>query len=397
MLANPGTGALAMGSAERSGFDVQMMRIALRLAARGLGRTAPNPAVGAVIADEQSGEVIARGWTAPGGRPHAETEAIKRAGERARGATIYVTLEPCSHYGVTPPCADAIVAAGLKRAVCAIEDPDPRVAGRGLNRLRQAGLAVERGVMAEAAHWVTAGHILRVTERRPLVTVKLALDRIGGVPRGERGKPTWVTGEAARAAGQLLRARADAILIGRRTVLDDDPLLTCRLPGLEARSPVRVVLARDPAGLDKSRLALSAREHPLWIVCPEGTDATGLAVLGAQILPMRLVNGELWLPAVMEALVSRGITRLLVEGGPATWSAFSRAGLIDKVAAYLARGADGAEIPPAAAIAAVNRHISTSGFQIYDQRTRDGDDMLALRRQWHRGGRRTASDSNSRQ
>jgi diaminohydroxyphosphoribosylaminopyrimidine deaminase/5-amino-6-(5-phosphoribosylamino)uracil reductase len=386
-----------MNSAERSGFDMQMMRIALRLAARGLGRTAPNPAVGAVIADEQTGEVIARGWTAPGGRPHAETEAIKVAGERARGATIYVTLEPCSHYGVTPPCADAIVAAGLKRAVCAIEDPDPRVAGRGLNRLRQAGIAVERGVLAEAAHWITAGHILRVTERRPLVTVKMALDRTGAVPRGDRGAPTWVTGEAARAAGQLMRARADAILVGRRTVLDDDPLLTCRLPGLAGRSPVRVVLARNLAGLEKSRLAHSAREHPVWIVCPEGADATALAAAGAHILPMRLVNGELWLPAVMEALVSRGITRLLVEGGPSTWSAFSRAGLIDEVAAYVARGVDGAEIPPADAIAALNRHISTVGFQIYDQRTMGGDDMLALRRHWHRGGRRTTSDSNSKQ
>ncbi len=386
-----------MDPAERSGFDLQMMRIALRLAARGLGRTAPNPSVGAVIADERSGEVIARGWTARGGRPHAETEAIARAGERARGATIYVTLEPCSHFGVTPPCADAIIAAGITRVVCAIEDPDPRVGGRGLNRLRQAGIAVERGVLAEAAHWVTVGHILRVTERRPLVTVKMALDAAGRVPRGREGKPLWVTGEEARAAGQLMRARSDAILVGRGTVLDDDPLLTCRLPGLESRSPVRVVLARDLSGLESSQLARTAREHPLWAVCPEGADASVLAAMGAQILPTRLVNGSLWLPAVMETLVARGITRLLVEGGSTTWAAFSRAGLVDDVVAFHARGADGAELSPAAAISAVGQYISTSGFEIYNQRTMGGDDMLAMRRQWHRGDRPSTREANLKQ
>lgn len=384
-----------MTPAERSGFDRQMMRIALRLAARGLGRTAPNPAVGAVIADELTGEVIARGWTAPGGRPHAETEAIARAGARARGATIYVTLEPCSHYGVTPPCADAIVNAGLARAVCAIEDPDPRVAGRGLNRLRQAGIEVERGLMAEAAHWVTVGHILRVTERRPLVTVKMALDGTGQVPRGRSGNPVWATGAGARSVGHLLRARADAILVGRRTVLDDNPLLTCRLPGLEARSPVRVVLARDLAGLERSQLVETARAHPLWVVCPEDVDASALAAAGAQIVPMRLVGGELWLPAVLEALVSRGITRLLVEGGPATWGAFSRAGLVDEAVLFHARGADGAEMSPSSGISAMGRYISTAGFDIYDQRTFGGDDMLAMRRQWHRGSRRLQPEAKS--
>lgn len=377
-----------MAPAVRSGFDTHMMQIALRLAARGLGRTAPNPAVGAVIADEGTGELIARGWTAPGGRPHAETQAIARAGARARGATIYVTLEPCSHHGVTPPCADAIVAAGIARMVCGIEDPDPRVAGRGLSRLRQAGISVERGVLADAAHWVTAGHILRITERRPLVTAKLALDSSGGVPRGGAGQPTWVTGEGARAAGHMLRARTDAILVGRQTVLDDDPMLTCRLPGLEGRSPVRIVLARDLAGLEKSRLVQTARLHPVWIVCGAGADVSALSELGAEILRAPIIGGELWLPAVMELLVGRGITRLLVEGGPATWSSFSRAGLIDEVVLFQARGADGAELPPTTAIAALGRYISSVGFDIYDRRTLGGDDMLAMRRHWYRGERR---------
>lgn len=369
-------------------FDTHMMQIALRLAARGLGRTAPNPAVGAVIADERTGEVIARGWTAPGGRPHAETEAIARAGERARGATMYVTLEPCSHHGVTPPCADAIVKAGLARVVCGIEDPDPRVAGRGLSRLRQAGIAVERSLLLDAAHWVTAGHILRVTERRPLVTAKLALDAEGRVPRGSEGQPIWVTGEGARAAGHLLRTRADAILVGRRTVIDDDPLLTCRLPGLEGRSPVRIVLARELEGLARSRLARTARQHPLWVVCLEGADGSALIDAGAEVFPLRPVGGELWLPAVMELLVGRGITRLLIEGGPATWGAFSRAGLIDKVVLFHARGVEGAELSPASAIATIDRYISTAGFEIGDQRTIGGDDMLVIRRRWHHRERR---------
>ncbi len=243
-------------------FDAHMMATALRLAERGLGRTAPNPSVGAVIADEVSCEVIARGWTAPGGRPHAETEAIARAGARARGATMYVTLEPCSHHGATPPCADAIIRAGIARVVCAVEDPDPRVAGRGLARLRQAGIAVERGMMAGEAHWMAAGHILRVTERRPFVQVKLALGADGSVPRGSQGRPAWVTGPAARAQGHLMRARADAVLVGRQTVIDDDPLLTCRLPGLAHRSPVRVVLARNLSGLHESRLARGASRTP---------------------------------------------------------------------------------------------------------------------------------------
>ena len=220
------------------------MDMALMLARRGLGNAAPNPAVGAVIVNPVSGDVIARGWTQPGGRPHAETEALKRAGARAADATMYVTLEPCSHHGSTPPCADALIAAGIARVVVAIEDPDARVSGRGLDRLRAAGIEVTRGIRSEEADWVTRGHILRVSERRPFIQLKLAVDAEGRVPRGADGQPLWVTGPEARARGQLLRAQADAILVGSRTVADDDPELPCRLPGLFERTPVRVVLAR---------------------------------------------------------------------------------------------------------------------------------------------------------
>jgi diaminohydroxyphosphoribosylaminopyrimidine deaminase/5-amino-6-(5-phosphoribosylamino)uracil reductase len=370
------------GPAARAGFDAQMMGVALRLAARGLGRTAPNPSVGAVIADERTGEVIARGWTAPGGRPHAETEAIARAGARARGATLYVSLEPCSHHGATPPCADAIIAAGLKRVVCAIEDPDPRVAGRGLAALRAAGLAVERDLMAEAAHWMAAGHILRVTERRPLVQLKLALAADGSVPRGSRGKPAWATGAVARAQGHLMRARADAILVGRGTVIDDDPRLTCRLPGLENRSPVRVVLARRLSGLGKSRLVATAARHPVWVFCPPGVDASALEAAGVRIFPVPEIGGELWLPRVMETLVAQGITRLLVEGGPITWRALSHAGLVDEAVLFHARAEGGQAITGPAAQAALNRFVETGNLRLFDHRTVGSDDMMVFRRHW---------------
>jgi diaminohydroxyphosphoribosylaminopyrimidine deaminase/5-amino-6-(5-phosphoribosylamino)uracil reductase len=374
------------GHPARSSFDADMMAIALRLAGRGLGRTAPNPSVGAVIADEQSGEVIARGWTAPGGRPHAETEAIGRAGERARGATLYVTLEPCAHHGATPPCADAILAAGLARVVCGIEDPDPRVAGRGLARLRAAGVVVERGLMAGEAHWTALGHILRVTERRPFVQAKLALAADGSVPRGKRGQPTWATSPAAREQGHLLRAEADAVLVGRQTVIDDDPLLTCRLPGLERRSPVRVVLARTLDGLRGTRLVASAREHPLWIFCAADSGAAALEGAGARVFRAAEIDRELWLPDIMETLVAQGITRVLAEGGPVTWRNLSRAGLIDEVVLFRARAETGPAAAPPDPSAMLQRYILGGNLHLYDHRTVGGDDMMVFRRHW-RGAR----------
>ncbi len=328
-----------MPAQEASPFDRHMMAIALRLAKRGLGQTAPNPAVGAVIADEAAGEVIARGWTQPGGRPHAETEALKHAGAKAKGATMYVTLEPCAHHGATPPCADAIVAAGLKRVVVGIEDPDPRTAGQGIAKLRTAGIAVETGVLADEAGWVTLGHILRVTERRPLVQVKIALGSDGTVPRGEGGRPTFVTGTAAVARGHLMRAEADAILVGARTVADDDPELNCRLPGLAGRSPIRIVLSRDLAVPEHAKLLATAHERPLWVFCAEAPDAARrarLAAAGAEIIPVSSGPGGVSLPGVMTRLAERGVTRLLVEGGPRVWRAFAEAGLVDEAVVFRA-------------------------------------------------------------
>ncbi|MBS0235665.1 MAG: bifunctional diaminohydroxyphosphoribosylaminopyrimidine deaminase/5-amino-6-(5-phosphoribosylamino)uracil reductase RibD [Proteobacteria bacterium] len=374
-----------MSSSNSSAFDAEMMAIALRMAERGLGATAPNPSVGAVIVDEETSEVIARGTTARGGRPHAETEAIIAAGEKARGATIYVTLEPCSHYGRTAPCADAIVAAGLKRAVVAIEDPDPRVAGRGLDRLRHAGIEVVRGIGAPEARWITRGHIVRVTERRPLVTLKLALDGNGDIARGSGSAPIWVTDEPARFHGMLLRKEFDAILVGSATVRDDDPELTCRLPGLFDRSPVRIVLSRSldlPLG---AKLFRSARVVPVWLMTSSESDAGkrhAIVAGGTDIIDVGVVGSTLWLPSIMEALVARGITRLLVEGGPAIWRGFADASFADEIVLYMAGHLSDRDAEQAAA-----RWVGDLGMAVVERRTIGPDTMWRFRRLAEKEGR----------
>jgi diaminohydroxyphosphoribosylaminopyrimidine deaminase / 5-amino-6-(5-phosphoribosylamino)uracil reductase len=316
--------------------DGRFMRLALRLASRMLGRTAPNPAVGAIIVDEATGELIARGWTQAGGRPHAETHVIERAGAKARGKTMYVTLEPCAHHGHTPPCVDAILAAGLGRVVCAVEDPDPRVAGKGLAFLRQHGVAVDLGLEAEEARWTAAGHILRMTKGRPFVQLKMAVSGDGLIAPGD-GAPVWVTGEEARRYAHLLRARADAILVGRKTVVDDDPELTCRLPGLANRSPRRIVLdprLQTPPG---SKLAATANTVPVTIFAADGTGPGPSYPPGVTIRRVAAdAAGRLDLRAVLHSLRDDGITRLMVEGGPTVGASFLRAGLVDE--AVIARG-----------------------------------------------------------
>jgi len=314
------------------------MQLALALGRRGQGCVWPNPAVGAVVVKD--GVIVGRGWTQPGGRPHAEPEALARAGAAARGATLYVTLEPCSHYGKSPPCAEAIIAAGIARVVSAIEDPNPEVGGQGHARLRAAGIAVDVGLCAEEAARDHAGHFLRVREKRPFVILKLAVssdDRIAAA--GHR--PVAITGEAARARVHLLRAQSDAILVGIGTALADDPLLTCRLPGMAAQSPVRVVLDRALRLPGTSRLVHSAREHPLWVMASELAEAAAAARLGAagaQVIrvPATETPPGLDLAAVLRALSDRDITRLMVEGGARVAASFVASGLVDEV--WLLRG-----------------------------------------------------------
>ena len=327
-----------MPLAERGYFlgmhdDVHHMRHALRLAGRALGQTAPNPAVGCVIVTND-GVIVGRGWTARGGRPHAEAIALQQAGEAARGATAYVTLEPCAHHGQTPPCADALVQAGIARVVAAVEDPDARVNGRGLARLREAGVEVESGVCAEEAAEVNAGFFLRVREGRPLVTLKIA-QSIDGRTVTATDDSRWITGEAARAFGHLMRAKNDAILVGAGTALADDPELTCRLPGLEDRSPVRVVLDTRLRLNEWSKLAQTAHETPTLVFTAQTDGGGALEACGVEFVRVaRDARGRPKLEAVLAALAARGITRLLVEGGATVHAAFLDRDLADRLEVF---------------------------------------------------------------
>jgi diaminohydroxyphosphoribosylaminopyrimidine deaminase/5-amino-6-(5-phosphoribosylamino)uracil reductase len=336
------------------------MSLALTLGRRGLGRTWPNPAVGAVIVKD--GVIVGRGWTQAGGRPHAEVEALRRAGAAARGATFYVTLEPCSHVGKTPPCADAIITAGIARVVSAIEDPNPKVAGAGHARLRAAGIAVDIGVGADAARRDHSGHIRRMREGRPQVLLKLAISA-DGKAGGAGQRPVAITGEAVRDRVHLLRAQSDAIMIGIGTALADDPLLTCRLPGMEQRSPVRIVLDSALRLPLASRLVQTARQTPLWIIAGSDAPVADEAALrrnGVEVLRMAEAGGRFDLAPGLKLLGARGITRLMVEGGPTLAAALLAADLVDEAVLFRsdkAVGEDGIDALDAAARTALARRL----------------------------------------
>lgn len=325
--------------------DRRHMRAALALAERGLGSTWPNPSVGCVLVKD--GRVVGRGWTQPGGRPHAETEALGRAGTAARGATAYVTLEPCNHHGRTPPCSEALIAAGVARVVVGCEDPDPRVSGGGLRRLRAAGIAVESGVLGEEAWALNRGFFSRILHARPLVTLKLASTLDGRIAT-RTGESRWITGDTARAWGHGLRARHDAIMIGSGTALVDDPELTCRLPGLAARSPVRLVVDGRLRLPLTARLVATARTVPTWVITRADADPARVAALtGCGVLVLPVAADAAGLPdltAALKALAGRGITRVLAEGGATLAASLLRAGLVDRLEwfrAGLVIGGDG--------------------------------------------------------
>jgi diaminohydroxyphosphoribosylaminopyrimidine deaminase / 5-amino-6-(5-phosphoribosylamino)uracil reductase len=325
----------------RDANDAGFMALALALGRRGLGRTWPNPAVGAVIVKD--GVIVGRGWTQPGGRPHAETEALRRAGTAARGATLYVTLEPCSHHGKTPPCADAVVAAGIARVVSAMVDPNPEVAGAGHWRMAEAGTVVEVGIGAEEARRTHAGHIRRVQDGRPHVALKLAVSADGKAGLSGR-RPAAITSGQARNRVHLMRAMSDAVLTGIGTALSDDPLLTCRLPGMADRSPVRVVLDSSLRLALTSRLVATARQTPLWVVTGAAAPRErerALAEQGADVLRAPGRDGGLDLAAVLALLAERGITRLMAEAGPILAAALLRADLIDEAVLFRAPAAIG--------------------------------------------------------
>jgi diaminohydroxyphosphoribosylaminopyrimidine deaminase / 5-amino-6-(5-phosphoribosylamino)uracil reductase len=347
--------------------DDHFMALALALGRRGLGRTWPNPAVGAVVVrDDGAGPVIiGRGWTQPGGRPHAETEALSRAGAGSRGATLYVTLEPCSHHGQTPPCIDAIIAAGIARVVSALADPNPQVAGAGHWRLAEAGVTVEVGVGADTARRDHAGHVRCMTDGRPHTILKLAVSADGKAGLSGR-RPVQITGSVVRNRVHLMRAMSDAVLTGIGTVLSDDPLLTCRLPGMADRSPVRVVLdGRLRLPLD-GRLVTSAREVPLWAVTGEDAPQDrerALQARGVEVLRVGTADGGVDLGAALKALAGRGITRLMIEAGPIVSAAFVNSDLVDEAVVFQSptaigpSGIDALEELPLAAITASPRLV----------------------------------------
>lgn len=347
-------------SPEGTARDERFMRLAIALGERNLGLTWPNPSVGAVLVDESGAApvIIAQGATQAGGRPHAERVALAAAGGRAKGATLYVSLEPCSHHGRTAPCADAVVEAGVARVVSAIEDPDPRVAGLGHARLREAGIAVTTGCLARQARRAHIGHITRVTRGRPAVTVKLARST-EGFAGSRHGPRLMLTGEIANAKVHLMRAHADAIMVGIGTVLADDPLLNVRLPGLEARSPIRIVVdsrLRMPAA---ARIVTGAREIPTWVLTTVDAPVEAEKALVAQGVEVLRVSsdesGRVALPEALELLGMRGITRVFCEGGPALADALAEADLVDELVLITGRSARGQGDVPALGLALQDR------------------------------------------
>ena len=357
------------------------MALALGLARRGLGRTAPNPPVGCVLVTE--GRVVGRGWTQPAGRPHAEAEALRRAGTAARGATAYVTLEPCNHHGATPPCTEALIAAGVARCVVAQVDPDPNVGGSGLDRLRAAGVAVATGAGAAAAADLYRGYMLQRRDGRPSVTLKLATTLDGRIAT-RRGESQWITGPDARTHGHRLRATHDAVMVGSGTAVADNPRLSVRLPGLADQQPLRVVVdgrLRLPLTHD---LVARAREHPTLLITRTDALADRLgAYESAGVTVVQVAadrDGTLSPFAALQALGARGITRVLVEGGSMLAAGLSRKGLVDEVVWFRAPSVIGGDGVPAIAGFGLERLGDTLTFERTGAQSVGADIMETYRR-----------------
>jgi diaminohydroxyphosphoribosylaminopyrimidine deaminase/5-amino-6-(5-phosphoribosylamino)uracil reductase len=355
--------------------DLSHMRAALGLARRGLGNCWPNPAVGCVVVKD--GRVVGRAVTAPGGRPHAEPMALAMAGEAARGATVFVTLEPCCHHGRTPPCTDALIAAGVGRVVVAARDPDPRVDGEGIRRMQAAGIAVEEGFLRDEAEEVNAGFFMRVRQNRPLVTLKLASTLDGRIAT-QTGESQWITGVTARRAAHALRGRNDAVMVGVGTALADDPELTCRIDGFKPVPMVRVVADSHLRTSLTGKLVATARETPTWIVASDSADAgrrAALRDLGVEVIGVAGAPAGVNLFEALESMAKHGLTRVLVEGGAQLAAALLRADLVDRIAWFHAPAVMGGDGWPAAqafgvqALDAMPRFVRMAATPV-------GDDML---------------------
>jgi diaminohydroxyphosphoribosylaminopyrimidine deaminase / 5-amino-6-(5-phosphoribosylamino)uracil reductase len=369
------------GAGDRQALDRRFMAAALRLSGWNEGRTSTNPSVGTLIVrDDGSGPlIVGRGITAIGGRPHAEAEALAEAGELARGATAYVTLEPCAHHGRTPPCANALVDAGVARVVGAASDPDSRVSGRGYAILRAAGIEVVENVLATEAQELMLAYLIRSSRKRAEVTLKLALSHDGMIGRLGAGQIA-ITGSVARRQAQLMRGRSDAILVGINTAVADDPWLTVRLPGLETRSPVRIVLDRQARLPLSSKLAVTAMETPVLVAVGAEADPRRKAALekaGVGLVATETFEGRVALPEFLEDLAARGVSSVMVEGGAETARHFLEEGLVDRIALFRSEveiGAEGVASP-------IDEHNIPPGFALKREAVYGADRYY----EWSRG------------
>ncbi len=351
------------------------MRAALALARRGLGSVWPNPSVGCVLV--RGGRVVGRGVTAPGGRPHAEAAALAAAGDLARGSTAYVTLEPCSHHGQTPPCAGALVEAGVARVVVALGDPDRRVDGAGIAALRAAGLEVAVGTLAAEARSLQAGFLSRVGLGRPMITLKLASTLDGRIAT-RTGESRWITGPASRRTAHALRGRHDAVLAGAGTVQADDPDLTCRIPGYRKSANLRIIVDSRLRTPLTARVVLTAAAAPTWFLHRPDADPDRIQALneaGARLFAIAGAEEGIDLAAGMQALGAAGLTRVLVEGGAQIAAGLLRAGLVDRIAWFHAPAVMGGDGWPAAQAFGTAALAGMPRFVRVDSRPM-GDDML---------------------
>ena len=361
--------------------DIRWMRLAIALGRRGLGTTWPNPSVGCVIV--RDGRIVGRGWTAPGGRPHAETAALSAAETTARGATAYVSLEPCAHHGQTPPCAEALVKAGVARVVIGSGDPDPRVSGKGVATLEAAGIEVVREVCEGEAEAAQAGFLMRVREGRPHVTLKLAMTLDGRIAT-RAGESRWITGAAARAWVHGLRASHDAVLVGAGTAQADDPMLDLRHGVTSPRPPVRIVADTGLSVRPDSRLIRSARQQPVWLLHVPGvgrTETPPLSTAGAVLVEVAASDkGGLDPDAMLKTLGARGLTRVLCEGGGGLAASLLRAGLVDELVTIVAGKVIGGDGVAAIGALGLERLGAAPEFTPVDLRPLGGDTLIRYRR-----------------
>jgi len=360
-------------------IDRRYMALALSLGRRGQGRTWPNPAVGCVIVKD--GRIVGRGSTAPGGRPHAEPQALAQAGPAARGATAYVSLEPCAHHGKTPPCSQALIDAGVARVVAAIEDVDPRVSGQGFAQLRDAGIEVTTGVLADQAEADLSGFFIRTEQGRPMVTLKLANSFDGRIATAS-GDSQWITGPVARRAVHAMRMRHDAVMVGAGTARGDDPSLTVRDMGVD-HQPVRVVVSRRLDLPLSGVLARTAKEVPVWIC--HGPDADDMLHrtwdgLGAKLISCDVTGGHLDPRSILQGLGAEGLTRVFCEGGGALAASLLAADLVDELVGFSAGVVIGAEGTPAIGAMGLARLSEAPRFDLVSSRPVGGDVMHVWKR-----------------